>query len=104
VEARKQEDQAPEARGGKDKWSEEQRHTRREEQRARREEESRQQQVAELEIEIHHLEEQLRALQEEIAAASKAQQAMRIHELGTIHDELEHQLQVRLERWAELAR
>jgi ATP-binding cassette subfamily F protein 3 len=104
AKAREREEQAPEARPLKDKWSDEQRHVRREEQRARRAEESRQQQVAELEIEIHHLEEQLRGLEEEIAAASHAQEAMRIHELGMIYHELEAQLQDRLDRWAELAR
>jgi uncharacterized protein YlxW (UPF0749 family) len=104
TEAREREEQAPQARPLKGKWSEEQRHTRREEQRARRAEESRQQQVAELEVEIHHLEEQLRALEADIAAASSAQEAMRIHELGMIYDELEAQLQERLDRWAELAR
>jgi ATP-binding cassette subfamily F protein 3 len=104
VEAREREEQAPEVRQPKDKWTEEQRHARREEQRTRREGERRQQQVAGLEIEIHHLEEQLRGLEEELAAASSAQEAMRISELGMIYDELEAQLQERLEQWAELAR
>jgi ATP-binding cassette subfamily F protein 3 len=103
TEARDREEQAPMARPLKDKWSDEQRLARREEQRARRAEESRQQRVAELEIEIHSLEEQLRGLEAEIAAASRAQEAMRIHELGMIYDELEAQLQERLDRWAELA-
>jgi ATP-binding cassette subfamily F protein 3 len=104
AEAREREEQAPESRPLKEKWSDEQRHVRREEQRARRAEEARQQRVAELEVEIHHLEEQLRGLEEEIAAASRAQEAMRIHELGMIYDELEAQLQERLDWWAELAR
>ena len=91
------------AQQAKEKWSEDQRQARREEQRARRERETRQQEAAELEVEIHHLEDQLRALQAEIAAASTAQQAMRIHELGTIYAELESQLQHHLEAWAELA-
>jgi hypothetical protein len=103
-EAREREEQAPESRPLKEKWSDKQRHARREEQRARRAEEARQQRVAELEVEIHHLEEQLRGLEEEIATASRAQEAMRIHELGMIYDELEAQLQERLDWWAELAR
>jgi ATP-binding cassette subfamily F protein 3 len=104
VEAREREAQLPEARRAKEKWSEEQRQNRREEQRARREEEVRQRRVAELETEIHHLEDQLRALQDEITAASEAQQAMRLHELGMLYGEVEGRLQERLELWAELAR
>ncbi len=102
-EARSREAQESEARQAKDRWTEEQRQARRQELRARREQEAREQQVAALETEIHHLEEQLKALQEEIAAASSEQEAMRIHELGTIYAELEGRLQERLDRWAELA-
>jgi ATP-binding cassette subfamily F protein 3 len=103
VAARSQEIQESETRQAKERWSEEQRQIRREEQRARREQETREQQVTGLETEIHHLEAQLKSLQDEIAAASDAQEAMRIHELGTIYADLEAQLQERLELWAELA-
>ncbi len=103
VEAQSRQEQAPEVRETKEKWSVDQRQTRREEQRTRREREARQQQADELEVEIHGLEEQLKALQEEINAASQAQEAMRIHELGTIYGELERQLQEHLEAWAKLA-
>jgi ATP-binding cassette subfamily F protein 3 len=103
VEARSRETLESEARQAKEKWSEDQRHARRKEQRARREREVRQQQTAELELEIHRLEEQIRALQDEITMASEAQEAMRLHELGTIYRELESQLQDRLELWAKLA-
>ena len=103
VEARSREVQQSEARQAREKWSKDQRQVRREEKRARREYEARQQEAAQLETEIHRLEEQLKALQDEIAAATEAQQAMRIHELGTIYGELEGQLQEQMERWAGLA-
>ena len=103
VEVRSREIRQPEARQAREKWSEDQRQARREEKRARRESEARQQEAAQLEAEIHRLEEQLKALQGEIAAATEAQQAMRIHELGTIYGELEGQLQEQMERWAGLA-
>ncbi|MEJ2209531.1 MAG: hypothetical protein P8129_10900 [Anaerolineae bacterium] len=45
----------------------------------------------------------MKALQDEISAASAAQEAMRLHELGTIYGELEGELHERLDRWAELA-
>lgn len=93
----------PQARQAKDKWSEEQRRARREGQRQRRELEARQQRAAEMETEIHHLEQQLASLQADIARASGAQEVMRLHELGTLYTELENQLQVQLEQWAELA-
>jgi ATP-binding cassette subfamily F protein 3 len=102
-QTRKREEAEHEVITAKTKWSETERQARREEQRARREKEARQHQANELEEEIHHLEEQLLALQVEIDAASKAQQAMRIHELGTIYSELENQLSDALEKWAELA-
>jgi chromosome segregation ATPase len=103
VEVRSREVQESEVRQAKDKWTEDQRQARREEQRARRDKEARQQQADELEVEIHHLEEQLKTLQQEITGASEAQEAMRIHELGTIYDKLENQLQEHLDQWAELA-
>jgi ATP-binding cassette subfamily F protein 3 len=103
VEARAREAQTPEVRPSRDKWSAEQRQARREEQRTRREQEARQQRVDELEAEIHRLEEELEGLQQEIAAASEAQQAMRVYELGTIYGELEAQLHQQLDLWAELA-
>jgi ATP-binding cassette subfamily F protein 3 len=103
VEARSIDNAEPEVRQAKDKWSDDQRQARREEQRTRREKEARQQQAEALEIEIHHLEAQLKALRQEIAGASEAQEALRIHELGTIYDELETQLHDHLDRWAELA-
>lgn len=103
LEVRSREAQESEARQAKDKWSKDQRQARRDEQRARREKEARQQQAHELEVEIHRLEEQLKELQLEISGASQAQEAMRIHELGTIYDELEGQLREHLEEWAELA-
>jgi ATP-binding cassette subfamily F protein 3 len=103
VEVRSREVQESEVRQAKDKWTKDQRQARREEQRARRDKEARQQQADELEVEIHRLEEQLETLQQEIAGASEAQEAMRIHELGTIYDELENQLQEHLDQWAELA-
>jgi ATP-binding cassette subfamily F protein 3 len=87
----------------KKKWSDEERRARIEEQRARRREEARQQRLAELEDEIHGLEGQMKALQDEIAAATATQEAMRLHELGTIYGELEDELQERLDLWAELA-
>jgi ATP-binding cassette subfamily F protein 3 len=103
VDARSREVQQSEARQAREKWSEDRRQLRRAEQRARRESVARQQEASELEAEIHRLEEQLEALHEEIVAASEAQQAMRIHELGTIYGELEGQLQEQMERWATLA-
>jgi ATP-binding cassette, subfamily F, member 3 len=103
VDLREKEAQAPEERQAKDKWSKEEREARREQQRARREEEDRRQRLSELEAEIHHLENQMEMLQEQISAASSAQEAMRIHELGVIYGELDVELQDRLERWAELA-
>jgi ATP-binding cassette subfamily F protein 3 len=102
-QTRSLEEAEPEAMEAKAKWSEVERQARRAEQRARRERETRQQQVKELETEIHRLEQQLHALREEIGAASEAQQAMRIHELGIIYKELETQLSRSLEEWAELA-
>ncbi|MFN2243796.1 MAG: ABC-F family ATP-binding cassette domain-containing protein [Anaerolineae bacterium] len=103
VDERNRDEQQPEARQAKDKWSSDQRQLRREEQRARREFEARQQEAAEIEREIHRLEEQLKALQNEITLATEAQQAMRIHELGTLYAELEGQLHEQMERWAGLA-
>jgi ATP-binding cassette subfamily F protein 3 len=103
MDERNREDQQPEVRQAKDKWSNDQRQLRREEQRARREFEARQQEAAEIEGEIHRLEEQLKALQNEITLATDAQQAMRIHELGTLYAELEGQLHEQMERWAGLA-
>jgi ATP-binding cassette subfamily F protein 3 len=100
---RAQEVDEEEARASKEKWSEAERRARREERRARREEEARQQQVAVLEAEIHELEQQIKALQEEIAEATAAQEALRIHELGSIYGELDARLQERLELWASLA-
>jgi len=101
--ARDQEKEAAEARPAREKWSADQRQARRQEQRARREAEARQQRVAQLETEIQRLEAELKALQGEIAAASEAQQSMRLHELGTLYGEIERQLQQRLDLWAELA-
>ena len=103
AEVRSKEQQETESRQARDKWSEDQRQMRREERRTRREIEARQQQADQLEMEIHQLEQQLESLQAEIATATKAQEAMRLHELGTIYGKLEHQLQDHLERWAELA-
>ncbi len=103
-QTRDQETQRSEVRQAKDKWSEDQRQARREEQRARREEQARRQRAAELEGEIHRLEAQLGALQGEISAATEAQQAMRLHELGTLYSQLEGQLQAQIDLWAELAR
>jgi ATP-binding cassette subfamily F protein 3 len=103
VRARSGQPEKPQDRPSKDKRSEEQRQARRDEKRARREQEARQQQVADLEIEIHRLEAQLNELQGEIAAASEAQQAMRLHELGTFYAELQGQLHERLDLWAEMA-
>ncbi|MBN1658875.1 MAG: ABC-F family ATP-binding cassette domain-containing protein [Anaerolineae bacterium] len=90
-------------RESKEKWSEEEREVRRQAQRARREEEARQQRIADLEAEIHALEHQLQALQDEIETATAAQQAMRIHELGTLYAELDTQLQECLEQWGKVA-
>jgi ATP-binding cassette, subfamily F, member 3 len=94
----------PSAAGpARDRRSDDQRHARREEKRLRREEEARQQQVSELEDDIHHLEAQLEALRAEISAASEAQQGLRLYELGVLYADLEGQLQIRIERWAQLA-
>ncbi len=98
-----QETRAPADAETKRKWSDEDRRARIEGQRARRREEARQQHQAELEEEIHQLEAQMRALQDEIAAATASQDAMRIHDLGTIYAKLEADLQDRLDLWAELA-
>jgi ATP-binding cassette, subfamily F, member 3 len=103
AQVREEEAQASEAHQAKDKWSQEERQVRRDQQRARRDDEARRQRLAELETEIHRLEQQMEALQEQIAAASRGQEAMRIHELGVIYRELDADLQARLERWAELA-
>ena len=103
VALREKESQPAEERQSKDKWSQEERQARREQQRARREEEDRRQRLSELEAEIHHLEKQMEVLREQISAASNAQEAMRIHELGVIYSELDVELQDRLERWAEIA-
>ena len=103
VEVQSQEADKSTAREAKDKWSEERREARREEKRAQREQDERRRRAAELEAEIHQLEQELNALKEEIASASEAQQAMRLHELGTLYSELEGQLQQRVDLWAELA-
>jgi ATP-binding cassette subfamily F protein 3 len=103
IEARDGDGQPVETRPVKEKWSDTQRRARRDEQRARREGEARQQRVSELETEIHHLEDQLKALQQEISAATGTQQAMRLHELGTIYAELEGRLREKVDLWAELA-
>jgi ATP-binding cassette subfamily F protein 3 len=103
VEVQSQEADRDTARQAKDKWSEERREARREEKRAQRERDERQRRAAELEAEIHQLEQELNALKEEIVSASEAQQAMRLHELGTLYSELEGQLQQRLDLWAESA-
>lgn len=79
-----------------------QRYLRRQEQRARREEEARRQRLADLEAAIHRLELEIRALEEEIATASVAQQIMRVVELGSLHRDLERQLQEQLDLWAQL--
>jgi ATP-binding cassette subfamily F protein 3 len=103
VGVQSQEEERDTVRQAKDKWSEEQREARREQKRAQREQDERQRRAAELEAEIHQLEQELNALKAEIASASEAQQAMRLHELGTLYSELEGQLQQRLDLWAELA-
>jgi hypothetical protein len=59
--------------------------------------------VRELETDIHRLEAELKGLEHEISTASEAQQAMRLHELGSLYSELERQLQHKLDQWAELA-
>jgi ATP-binding cassette subfamily F protein 3 len=102
-EHRAAEEDSGQARASKAKWSPAEREMRRREQRARREEEARGARAAELEAEIHDLEHQMEALQAEIEAASASQQAMRIHELGTLYRELDTRLQLRLEQWAEVA-
>jgi hypothetical protein len=103
VEARNRESQATDIRQTREKWSDEQRHARREERRTRREREAREQELAEMEIDIHRLEEQLKMLQTEIEAATEAQQSMRIYELGTLYAGLETQLREKMDHWAELA-
>jgi len=103
VEMREREREAPQARQAKDKAFEVQRQAKREEQRARREQEAQEQRLAETEAEIHRLEQELRALEEQISAATAAQEAMRLHELGTLYAELQSQLQVQLDLWAEIA-
>ena len=103
LEVQSREAQAPEVREAKDKWSRDQRQARREEQRLRREEDARRQRAAEVEEEIHQLEAQLKALKGDLDAATEAQEAMRLHELGTLYGELENELQQRIELWAELA-
>jgi ATP-binding cassette subfamily F protein 3 len=87
----------------KSKRSQDHRQARRETQRERREQKARQLQVTELETEIQRLEAELRALEQDLATASEAQQAMRLHELGSLYTELERQLQQKLDLWAELA-
>ncbi len=103
VAAREQAAQVPATRQEKEKWNEKQRLARRAERQAQRAEEARRQQVAGLEADIHRLEAEKAALEEAIAAASQAQDAMRIAELGAIYARLEAQLHQRLEQWAELA-
>jgi ATP-binding cassette subfamily F protein 3 len=103
VQARNQQTGADEVRSEKSRWTEEERQARREELRRRRERETREQEVVELETEIHDLEGQIQALQDDIAAASEEQEAMRIHELGTIYARVEDQLRQKLELWAEVA-
>ncbi len=103
VEMREREREVPQARQAKDKAFEAQRQAKRDEQRARREQEAQEQRLAETEAEIHRLEQELRALEEQITAATAAQEAMRLHELGTLYAELQSQLQVQLDLWAETA-
>jgi len=103
VEMRDQEHEAPQARQSKDRAFEAQRQAKRDEQRARREREALEQRLAETEAEIHRMEQELRALEDEIAAATAAQEAMRLHELGTEYAELQSQLQAKLDLWAEMA-
>ena len=103
VEMREREHEVPQARQAKDRAFEAQRQAKREEQRARREQEAQEQRLAETEAEIHRLEQELRALEEQISAATAAQEALRLHELGTLYAELQSQLQVQLDLWAEMA-
>jgi ATP-binding cassette subfamily F protein 3 len=103
VEMRDQEREAPQARQAKDRAFEAQRQIKRDEQRARREREAHEQRLAETEAEIHRMEQELRAFEDEIAAATAAQEAMRLHELGTLYAELQSQLQAKLDLWAEMA-
>ncbi len=102
-ELREKEREVPQARQAKDKTFEAQRQAKRDEQRARREREAHEQRLAETEADIHRLEQELRALEDEIAAATAAQEALRLHELGTLYAELQAQLQVKLDLWAEMA-
>ncbi len=103
VEMREQEREVPQARQAKDRAFEAQRQAKRDEQRARREREAHEQRLAETEAEIHRLEQELRALENEISAATAAQEALRLHELGMLYAELQSQLQVKLDLWAEMA-
>jgi len=103
VEMRDREREAPQVRQAKDRAFEAQRQAKRDEQRVRREREAHEQRLAETEAEIHLMEQELRALEAEIAAATAAQEAMRLHELGTLYAELQSQLQVKLDLWAEMA-
>jgi len=103
VEERNRPVTTAEARQPKGKRTEAQRQARRDEQRQRREDEVRQQQVTQLEAEIHRVEEQLKGVQHEIEAASEAQQALRLAELGTRYVDLEGQLQRQMDLWADLA-
>jgi len=102
-EMREKEREVPQARQAKDKTFEAQRQAKRDEQRARREREAHEQRLAETEADIHRLEQELRALEDEIAAATATQEALRLHELGTLYAELQAQLQVKLDLWAEMA-
>jgi len=103
VEMREQEREVPQARQAKDRAFEAQRQAKRDEQRARREREAHEQRLAETEAEIHRLEQELRALENEISAATAAQEALRLHELGMLYAELQSQLQAKLDLWAEMA-
>jgi ATP-binding cassette subfamily F protein 3 len=103
VEMRDQEREAPQVRQAKDRAFEAQRQAKRDEQRVRREREAHEQRLAETEAEIHRMEQELRALEAEIAAATTAQEAMRLHELGTLYADLQSQLQAKLDLWAEMA-
>jgi len=90
-------------REARDRSFEAQRQAKRDEQRARRERDLVDQRVAEAEADIHRLEQELKVLEAEIAAASAAQEAHRLHELGTAYAERQAELQGRLDLWAELA-
>ncbi len=103
AQARSREAEDAEAEASKDKWTAAQRRARRKEARARRQAEVRQERLAQVEADIHRLENEIKSLEAEIAAASSSQQTMRVHELGTIYNDLEKQLQEHMERWSELA-